>query len=103
MTKVVAVKTNEDYTLDLQFNDGSVKRFAVRPYLEFGVFQELKDLSYFKRVRIALGTVQWPNEQDISPDTLYLEGVALDASPFEEAVAFAARQRKTLSSTLVNA
>lgn len=91
MMKVIAVIANDDHSLDLQFNDGSVKRFDARPYLEFGVFQELKDLSYFKRVRVALGTVQWPNEQDFGPDTLYLEGVTVDTSPFEEARAQAAR------------
>jgi len=35
----------------------------------------LKDLNYFKQVTVAFGTVQWPHEQDISPETLYVEGV----------------------------
>jgi uncharacterized protein DUF2442 len=52
-----------------------VKRFDVTPYLNLGVFRELKDADYFKQVTLAFGTVQWPNEQDISPDTLYIEGV----------------------------
>lgn len=91
MHKVIAVKANEDYSLDLQFSDGSVKRFDVKPYLEFGVFQELKELAYFKRVRLAFGTVQWPHEQDFGPDTLYLEGIALAESPFEEALPVTAR------------
>jgi hypothetical protein len=77
MKKVVAVRANDDYSLDLEFNDGSVKRFDVRPYLDYEVFKELKDLSYFSRVKVAFGTVQWPNEQDISPETLYMEGVAI--------------------------
>jgi len=33
----------------------------------------LKDLNYFKRIKVAFGTVQWTDEQDISPETLYLE------------------------------
>lgn len=73
MNKVVAVSANDDFSLDLEFDDGSVKRFDVKPYLDYGVFNELKDVNYFKRVKIAFGTVQWPNEQDISPETLYLE------------------------------
>lgn len=91
MHKVIAVKANHDFTLDLQFNDGSVKRFDVKPYLEFGIFQKLKELAYFNRVRLAFGTVQWPHEQDFGPDTLYLEGVALTESPFEEARPVVAR------------
>ena len=73
MNKVLAVEANDDFTLDLKFNDGSIKRFDVKPYLSYEVFQELKDLRYFKNVRIAFGTVQWQHEQDISPETLYLE------------------------------
>lgn len=80
MNKVIAVTANSDFSLDLEFNDGSVKRFDAKPYLDYEVFRELKDLNYFKRVRIAFGTVQWPHEQDISPETLYLEGVAMSVS-----------------------
>lgn len=73
MKKVVLVKANEDFSLDLKFNDNTVRRFDARPYLDFGVFNELKDIGYFKQVSIAYGTVQWPHEQDFSPDTLYIE------------------------------
>ncbi|MBI3250129.1 MAG: DUF2442 domain-containing protein [Deltaproteobacteria bacterium] len=78
MKKVVVVKANEDFTLDLQFNDGSLRRFDTKPYLDYGVFTELKDSRYFQQVRIAFGTVQWPHEQDISPETLFLESVPLN-------------------------
>ena len=80
MRKVVEVRANEDFTLDLKFNDGSVRRFDVKPYLEKGIFRELKDKSYFKRVKVVFGTAQWPNEQDISPDTLYLESKVIESA-----------------------
>jgi len=83
MKKVVAVRANEDFSLDLQFNDGSVKRFDATPYLHSGVFTELKDIHYFRQVRIAFGTVQWPHEQDISPETLYLESVPLNEATLD--------------------
>ena len=74
MKKVVSAKANDDFTLDIKFNDGSFKRFDVKPYLDYPVFQELKDLDYFKNIKIVFGTVHWENEQDIAPETLYLEG-----------------------------
>ena len=80
MKKVVAVKANEDFSLELKFNDNTVRRFDARPYLDFGVFKELKDIGYFKQVRIAYRTVQWPLEQDISPDTLYIESQPIENS-----------------------
>lgn len=84
MNKVIAVTANNDFSLDLEFKDGSVKRFDAKPYLDYEVFRELKDLDYFKQVRIAFGTVQWPHDQDISPETLYLEGVAMSVSTLGE-------------------
>jgi hypothetical protein len=80
MRKVLAVQANEDYSLDLKFDDGSVRRFDVRPYLQYGIFEELKDKQYFKRVRVAFGTVQWPNEEDISPETLYIESAVIESA-----------------------
>ena len=77
MTRIVAVRPQDDYTLVLQFNDGRWGTFDIRPYLDQGVFIELKDIEYFKQARIAFGTVQWPHEQDIAPETLYLESRVL--------------------------
>jgi len=81
MIKVIGGRSNDDFSLDLTFDDGSVKRFDATPYLDYEAFRELKDLDYFKQVTVAFGTVQWPHEQDISPETLYLEGVELYLSP----------------------
>jgi len=76
MNKVIAVTANKDYSLDLKFTDGSVKRFDTKPYLDYEFFRELKDPNYFKQVKLAFGTVQWPHEQDFSPETLYLESIS---------------------------
>lgn len=73
MKKVINAKAENDFSLILEFNDGSVKRFDAKPYLDYEVFKPLKNLNYFKRIKIAFGTVQWTDGQDISPETLYLE------------------------------
>jgi hypothetical protein len=71
--RVKAVRAGNDYQLELVFTNGETGWYDCRPLLEFGVFQELKDLSYFRQARVELGTVVWPHEQDICPDTLYLD------------------------------
>ncbi len=73
MKKVVSAKAKDDFTLDLIFNDGAKKTFDVKPYLNRGIFTELKNLEYFKQIKVVFGTVQWQNEQDFAPETLYLE------------------------------
>ena len=87
MNKVIAVTANEDFSLDLKFSDGSVKRFDAKPYLDYEFFRELKDGNYFKKVGLAYGTVQWPHGQDISPETLYLESVAFSTTSDHRIVA----------------
>jgi len=73
MKRVTAATANDDFTLDLEFGDGKVRRFDAKPYLDKGIFKQLKDVEYFKKVSVAFGTVQWQNEQDFAPETLYLE------------------------------
>jgi hypothetical protein len=80
MRKVIEAKANDDFTLDLTFDDGSVRRFDMKPYLDYPVFQRLKDVNYFRKIRVEFDTVQWPDEQDISPETLYLESVQIGES-----------------------
>ncbi len=73
--RIKAVSPSENYKLKLVFTNGEVGIYDCSHLLDFGVFKELKDERYFKRVKILDGTVAWPHEQDICPDTLYLESV----------------------------
>ncbi|MEI6308884.1 MAG: DUF2442 domain-containing protein [bacterium] len=75
--RVRAVKPSNDYTLTLTFENGEVKRFDVKPYLDIGIFQALKDLSVFNSVRSYLGSVQWQDGQDFCPDLLYEDSLPL--------------------------
>jgi len=73
--RVESVTTTEDYRLIVVFTNGEKAVFDCSYLLDFGVFKELKDTSYFKQARVEYGTVTWPNEQDICPDTLYEDSV----------------------------
>ncbi len=70
MIRIVAVEPIENYQLKVTLSDGRQGIFDVKPYLEIGVFQELKDPTYFKRVKVAYDGIMWPNEQDLSPETI---------------------------------
>ena len=70
--KVVSVEADSQYRLKLVFENDETRVFDVTPFLDKGVFNELKDNNYFRQVRVAFGAVEWPHEQDFSKDTLYL-------------------------------
>ena len=73
--RVKDVKPEQNFTLLITFSNGEVKRFDVKPYLEIGIFKELKDLSLFNSVKPCLGSIQWASGVDLCPDTLYLGSV----------------------------
>ena len=73
--RVKSVVATEDYRLTLTFMNGEVGEYACSHLLEFGVFREFKDINYFLRAAVVDGTVAWPNEQDICPDTLYEDSI----------------------------
>lgn len=73
--RIIAAEPIQDHKLSLIFSNGEKGIFDCSRLLNFGIFKELKNPSYFNKVKVCDGTVVWPNEQDICPDTLYLESI----------------------------
>lgn len=71
--RISRVVATDDYKLKLTFTNGEHGVYDCSGLLNFGVFKELKDKNYFKKVEVLDGTIVWPHEQDICPDTLYLD------------------------------
>ena len=72
ISEVIAI---DGYKLNLLFDNGERRIYDCSGLLNFGVFQELQDENYFRQARVSSGTVAWPHEQDICPDTLYLDSI----------------------------
>ena len=91
----ITVKPLPDYRIYVEIEDGRKGIFDLKPYLDFGIFRELRDAHYFNQVSILFGAVTWPHEQDIAPETLIAEMVPLDPfapnSEFERNAPKAAR------------
>ena len=75
--EVVNVLPETDYTLHLWFTNGEEGIFDVKPYLNKGIFRDLQDISMFNSVRPFIGTIQWANEADLCPDTVYMDSVKI--------------------------
>jgi hypothetical protein len=75
--RVTNVKPEKNYTLHLWFNNGEEGVLDIKPYLDKGIFRELQDMSMFNSVRPFIGTIQWKNEADLCPDTVYLDSVKI--------------------------
>jgi hypothetical protein len=73
MVRVLSVEPISDYKLRIELSNGRRGVFDVSPYVDKGVFNELKEPSYFRSVRPAFGGIMWPHEQDFSPETIEYE------------------------------
>jgi hypothetical protein len=69
---VIKVLATPDYSIVAEFATGEVRRFDMRPYLDFPAFAPLKEPGMFMRAHVEHGTVVWSEEINLSPDTLYL-------------------------------
>jgi len=76
--RVEKVFPNDDYTLTIHFTNGEIKKYDVKPLLNNGVFLKIKDPFVFKQAHVQLGSVGWPGEIDVCPDTLYENGTSLE-------------------------
>jgi len=75
---VIQVTALPNYKLQIQFENGEVKVFDMSPYLQYQAFSSLRESNVFMRAKVSNGTVGWTEEIDISPDTLYIKGEAMN-------------------------
>jgi hypothetical protein len=76
---VVEVKPLDDFKLLLKFENDEDKIFDMKPYLDIGKFQELKDRQVFNSVKISFDTIEWCNGLDFDPEVLYEKSSTLVA------------------------
>ena len=68
---VTSVQTLQDFLLRITFKNGEVKIFDMKPYLDIGIFKDLKEERIFNTAKVNFDTVEWENDADIDPETLY--------------------------------
>lgn len=71
---LVEATPSDGYVVHVGFEDGLTADVDLSYLLDYGgVFEPLRDLEYFRQLRAdaEAGTIVWPNEADIAPETLY--------------------------------
>jgi hypothetical protein len=59
--------------LKLEYDNGEMREIDMKQFCISDYFKQLEDWNYFQQVKIKGEVVAWPNDQDIAPETLYLE------------------------------
>nr|VFK54357.1 MAG: Protein of unknown function (DUF2442) [Candidatus Kentron sp. TUN]VFK54863.1 MAG: Protein of unknown function (DUF2442) [Candidatus Kentron sp. TUN]VFK60168.1 MAG: Protein of unknown function (DUF2442) [Candidatus Kentron sp. TUN] len=72
---VKKVSTRNDYRIFIEFDNGECGTLDMAPYLNFGVFDRIRDPDLFRQVRVAFDTVEWANGIDLDPEFVYERSV----------------------------
>ena len=71
MREIKEVQVLSDYRLLLTFDNNEKRIKDMKPYLNKGVFQKLKDMEFFNQVKVSFGTISWGEQIDMCADSLY--------------------------------
>ena len=70
---VMEARYVRDYVVWLRFRDGTAGEVDLGPELWGEVFEPLRDVEYFKKLRLdpECRTIVWPNDADFAPEFLH--------------------------------
>ena len=68
---VTSVVPKSDYILNITFSTGESGTLDMKPYLDFGIFNRIKDYRSFEKVTVAFDTIEWEAGADLDPEFVY--------------------------------
>jgi hypothetical protein len=68
---VIKVKAEPNYRLILEFENGEKRIFDMSRFMDEKPYNRIKNSPIFMKASVAYGTVVWPGNIDIAPETLY--------------------------------
>ena len=74
---VVRVIPRSDFQIDIEYDNGERRRFDMQPLLSMKPWNRITAPAIFSLAAVDYGTVVWPGEIDIAPETLYVDSVPL--------------------------
>jgi len=65
---ITGVTPAEKHTLIVSFEDGQSRLLDMSPFLDFGVFKQIKETDAFNHVHVAFDTIEWECGVDLDPE-----------------------------------
>ena len=69
--KLIKAVPLNNHELQLIYNNKEIRIFSLQPFLHLPIYNKLKDMTYFKKLTIWFNTIQWEDNIDIDPESLY--------------------------------
>ncbi len=68
---VIKVVPKAHYQVYLEFDNNECGILDMTPFLNFGVFNKIKDVNVFATVKVSFDTIEWENGIDLDPQFVY--------------------------------
>ena len=69
--RIKSVFAIDNFCIELLYETGEKKIYDVKKLLNHPAYVKLNNIVYFKSVKSAETTVEWPDGEDIDPNDLY--------------------------------
>lgn len=103
LIEVREVKPLDGFKAHFVFTDGSERDIDLNQYIHGGVFEAIRnDRELFCNMFVENGTITWPGEVDIAPDTLYYGDEDPPWIKYDKEQALAAQRAKRVRSVQTN-
>jgi hypothetical protein len=76
---ITNVKALPNSKLLLTFKNNESRILDMSPYLNKGIYSELKDVNLFNSVRVCFDSIEWANVADVDPEFVYSESIPVDS------------------------
>jgi hypothetical protein len=88
--RIISAIPQKDFTLILLFDSGELRKLDMNPYIQGGIWGQLKDWEIFCKVNVqaGFGGLIWPNGLDYCPDSAFITSEPLDAKDMSMKFAF---------------
>ena len=75
--RATEVIPTDNFELLLTFNNGEHRKFDATTLFQYPMYEPLKNIGFFKQVKLDRMCVYWNDSIDICPDTLYEQSVPI--------------------------
>ena len=77
MILIKSIQADENWGVVFTLENGEIRQFDIKPYLEFEAFKELNEISEFKKIHNGRYYIEWESGADLSLDTLNAKSIVI--------------------------
>ena len=78
--RITSVNALDNFCLEIIYSTKEKKIYDVKKWLNHSYYKKLNDVAYFKLVKSADVTVEWPDGEDIDPNELYANSITINSN-----------------------